>query len=247
MYTLQFMARNWSFKAAFPLFSTFSSEKPHQGLKPAINAYGWKVDRLKQEQSKRTQDFVCIVDCRFQDWGCVVLREYDVLLNVCFFFWASSSFIHCLAALDFGAGVEQPFRCLIVQNRQAVQSMVRSMNWTLEDNMADGLFSCATLTGRRGGMPHLHKQERKRPTPVRLRRTQALLGRVIPGGWVLVTGIKMRSLVGLSPRSAFHWWSAHCTDSPKKCPLTKKVIFTEQISEAENASFAIPAWKLAKR
>ena len=127
----------------------------------------------------------------------------------CFFFWASS-FIHCLAALDFGAGVEQPFRCLIVQNRQAVQSMVRSMNWTLEDNMADGLFSCATLTGRRGGIPHLHKQERKRPTPVRLRRTQALLGRVIPGGWVLVTGIKMRSLVGLSPRSAFHWWSAHC-------------------------------------
>ena len=33
--------------------------------------------------------------------------------------WASSS-IHCLAALDFGAGVEQPFSCLIVQNRQGV-------------------------------------------------------------------------------------------------------------------------------
>jgi len=25
------------------------------------------------------------------------------------------------------------------------------MDWTLEDNMADGLFFCATLTGRRGG------------------------------------------------------------------------------------------------
>jgi len=25
------------------------------------------------------------------------------------------------------------------------------MNWTLEDNMVDGLFFCATLTGRRGG------------------------------------------------------------------------------------------------
>jgi len=25
------------------------------------------------------------------------------------------------------------------------------MNWTLEDNMVDGSFFCATLTGRRGG------------------------------------------------------------------------------------------------
>ena len=38
----------------------------------------------------------------------------------------------------------------IVQNRQAVQSIVRSMAWILEDNMVDGLFFCATLTGRRG-------------------------------------------------------------------------------------------------
>ena len=30
-------------------------------------------------------------------------------------------------------------------------SMRRSMDWTLEDNMVDGLFFCATLTGRRGG------------------------------------------------------------------------------------------------
>ena len=40
-----------------------------------------------------------------------------------------------MAALDLGAGVEQPFGCLIVQNRQAMQSMGRSMD----------------LTGRRGG------------------------------------------------------------------------------------------------
>jgi len=64
------------------------------------------------------------------------------------FFWASSCFIHCLAALDFRAGVEQPFGYLIVQNRQAVQSMGRS-DWTLEDNMVDGLFFCATLTGHK--------------------------------------------------------------------------------------------------
>jgi len=49
------------------------------------------------------------------------------------------------------AGVEQPFDCLIVQNRQAMQSMVKSMDWTLEDNMVDGLFFCTTLTGRRRG------------------------------------------------------------------------------------------------
>jgi len=55
-----------------------------------------------------------------------------------------------LAALDLGAGVEQPFGCLIVQNRQAMQSMERSMDWTLEGNTVDGLF-CATLTGRRSG------------------------------------------------------------------------------------------------
>ena len=66
------------------------------------------------------------------------------------FVWGNS-FIHCLAALDFGASVEQPFGCLIVQNHQAVQSMGRSMDWMLEDDMVEGLFFCATLTGRRGG------------------------------------------------------------------------------------------------
>ena len=55
-----------------------------------------------------------------------------------------------LGRLDIGAGVEQPFGCLIVQNRQAVQSVGWSMDWTVEDDMVDGLF-CATLTGRRGG------------------------------------------------------------------------------------------------
>jgi len=39
-------------------------------------------------------------------------------------------------------------------------------------------------------IPYLYKQERKRPTPVqrRLSRTQALLGRVIPGVWLTVVG-----------------------------------------------------------
>ena len=66
------------------------------------------------------------------------------------FVWASS-FIHFLAALDFGAFVGQPFGCPIVQNRQAMQSVERSIYWTLEGVMVDGLFFCTTLTGSRGG------------------------------------------------------------------------------------------------
>jgi len=54
-----------------------------------------------------------------------------------------------LATLDFGACVEQPFGYLIIQNCQAVQSVGRSMDWTLEADMVDGLFFCTTLTGRR--------------------------------------------------------------------------------------------------
>jgi len=56
----------------------------------------------------------------------------------------------CLAAQDLGAGVKQPFDCLIVQNRQAMQSMGRWMDWSVEDNMVDDLFFCNTLTSRRG-------------------------------------------------------------------------------------------------
>jgi len=60
--------------------------------------------------------------------------------------------VHCLtASLDLGTGVEQPIDYLIIQNRQAVQSMGRVMDWTLEDNMFDDLIFCATLTGRREG------------------------------------------------------------------------------------------------
>ena len=48
-----------------------------------------------------------------------------------------------MAALDLGAGVQQPFDCLIVQNRRAVQSMRRSMDSTLENNLVVGLL-CVT-------------------------------------------------------------------------------------------------------
>ena len=80
-------------------------------------------------------------------WGLDILKIYKHFTS---FVWASS-WNHSLAALDLGAGVEQPFNCLIVQHRQAMQSVGRSMDRTLENNIVDGLFFCATLTGRRGG------------------------------------------------------------------------------------------------
>jgi len=43
-----------------------------------------------------------------------------------------------------------------------MQSVGRSVDWTLEDDMVDGLFSCATLTGHAGGHTPfvLYKQSR---------------------------------------------------------------------------------------
>jgi len=64
----------------------------------------------------------------------------------------SQFFTRCLAALDLGADVEQPVDCLIVQSRQAMQSMGRSTDWALEDNMVYGLFFCDARTGSRGGL-----------------------------------------------------------------------------------------------
>jgi len=154
------------------------------------------------------------------------------------FVWASS-FVHCLAALDLGAGFEQPFNCLIIQNRHAVQSMGRSMDWTLEDNMVNGLFFCATLTGRKEAIPHLYKQEQKRLTSVRRRlsQTQACLGRVIPGVCVPVSGIKVRSLMGLFAHSAFHWWSAHCA----ACMLLSDKLMSCCVADTNRVSrFEVP-------
>jgi len=65
--------------------------------------------------------------------------------------------------------------------------------------MVDGLFFCSTQATDEG-MPHLYKQERKRLTLMqrRLSQTHAVLGRVIPRGWVLVSVMKGRILLGLS-------------------------------------------------
>ena len=92
-----------------------------------------------------------------------------------------------------------------------------SMDWTLEDNMVDGLIFCATFTGRRGGhTPFVQAgagtpdtgAEAVKPDPGS--SWQGHSGRV--GAGVVV---KMRSLVVLSNHSAFHQWRAKYDQSSK--------------------------------
>ena len=44
--------------------------------------------------------------------------------------------IHCFSALNLGAGVEQPFNCLIIQKRHSMHSMGGRWIGHLENNMA---------------------------------------------------------------------------------------------------------------
>jgi len=80
------------------------------------------------------------------------------------------------------------------------------MDWTGEDDMVDGLFICATLAGRRGGhTPFVQAGAEKSNTgaeAVKLDPGSSWEGQ--SGGGVPVSGIKVRSLVGLSAHSAFH-------------------------------------------
>jgi len=87
----------------------------------------------------------------FPNIECIFVRNFLVWeIYLCFFFLLSEFFYPLLARLDIaGAGVEQSFDCLIVQNRQTLHSVGRLMDWTLEDNMVDGLFFRTTLTYRR--------------------------------------------------------------------------------------------------
>ena len=62
-----------------------------------------------------------------------VTSKNNVENSITFFFLASCS-NHCLAALDLGTGVELPVDFVMVQNRHAMQSMRRPVDWTLEDN-----------------------------------------------------------------------------------------------------------------
>jgi len=87
------------------------------------------------------------------------------------------------------------------------------MDWTLEDDMVDGLFFCATLTGRRG--VHTPFVQARAETS----DTSAEAVKPDPGssweghswGDVPVSGMKVRSLVGFPP-------TPHSIDDPPTAP-----------------------------
>ena len=76
------------------------------------------------------------------------LKQY-ILFHLFFIVWASSFNPLLGRTRSRWASVEQSFDYFVIQNRQTVQSMGRSMDWTMKDHMANGLFFCATLTSRR--------------------------------------------------------------------------------------------------
>jgi len=83
------------------------------------------------------------VECK-SEWFKSTLLDIRTLVLV----FNSSSFepvaeIYCLAALDLGAGVEQSVHWLINQNRQAIGAIGKSMDWTLKNDMLNGLFLCS--------------------------------------------------------------------------------------------------------
>jgi len=73
--------------------------------------------------------------------------------------------------------------------------------------MVDGLFFCATLTGRRGGhTPFVQAGAETSDTGAEaVEPDPGCSWEGHSGGRVPVSGIEVRSLVGLSAHSAFHW------------------------------------------
>ena len=84
---------------------------------------GWEP--LPQWLSQRCQTYQSVKDHhgsskQTDSWLSATRAERALhRTKLVFFFWASC-WNHCLVALDLGAGVEQPFNCLIVQDRQAM-------------------------------------------------------------------------------------------------------------------------------
>ena len=84
------------------------------------------------------------------------------------------------------------------------------MDWTLADNMVNGLFFCATLTShRRGNTPFVEARAETSGTGAEAVKSDP--GSSWKGhsrGWVLMSGMKVWSLVVFSYHSTLHRWSA---------------------------------------
>ena len=120
------------------------------------------------------------------------------------FVWASS-FIHCLAALDFGACFEQPFGCLIVRPCSPLGGWWIG-HWRTTWLTVCSASPCTTFTGRRGGhTPFVQAGAETSDTGAEaVKPNPGSCWEGHSGGHVPVSGIKVQSLVGLSAHSAFH-------------------------------------------
>jgi len=132
--------------------------------------------------------------------------QYQNCSYLVVFLRLSEIFYLLLGRTRLRGGVEQSFGCPIVQNRQDMQSMRRSMDWTMENNLVDGWSFCAILTVRRGGhTPFVQARAETSDTNAEAVEPDAGFSwEGHSGGCVKVSGIKMRRLVGLSAHSAFH-------------------------------------------
>ena len=116
---------------------------------------------------------------------------YNVVLRF-FFFRLSELFHPLLARLDIGAGVEHPFGCLIVQNRQAVLSVG-----------VDGLDS-GGRHGRRFVLRLTHRPQR-RPYSICTGRSRNVRHRC-GDGWAGPKLFLARSLTLRWLPSTVHWF-----------------------------------------
>jgi len=93
------------------------------------------------------------------------------------------------------------------------QALHGEVNWTVNDNMVNGLFLCATLTScRRGHTRLVGAGEKTSDTGVEaVKRNPCCSWQGHSRRWMPMSEMKLQSLAVLSNHSAFHWWSAHST------------------------------------
>ena len=121
--------------------------------------------------------------CNVLDWNNKKIFHQIQIVLIFYIVVSVRPSSHCSSALDLGASVEQPFDCLI--SRTVKPCSPGGGRWVghWRTTWSTVCSSAPHSQAAEEAIPHLCKQEQKLPTPVRrrLKRTPAILGRVIPG------------------------------------------------------------------
>ena len=122
-----------------------------------------------------------------------------------FFFRLSEFFFYPLLARRCWAAIP-------LSHRPEPSGRGGSMDWTVEDDMDDGLF-CTTLTGRRGGhTPFVQAGEETSDTGAEaVEPDPGSSWESHSGGVCTVVWNWSAESCGVVRPLAFHWWSTHCT------------------------------------